>query len=129
MPTTSGYTCRTFTPAVPSALELLRGVTQPPPAPPAPQQAAAPPSPFTYDDWQPNPTPSHPREAVRLVRRNGQPFAWWRQEWVPPMPLPTYSPPITLEGFAQDALYTVSGELIAVSVDPQSLMNHLAASC
>jgi hypothetical protein len=63
------------------------------------------------------------------VRRNGLPFAWWRQEWVPPMPLPTYSPPITLEAFAQDALYTVSGELIAVSVDPQSLMNHLAASC
>ena len=114
---------------MPSALELLRGVTQPPPAPPAPQQAAAPPSPFTYDDWQPNPAPSHPREAVRLVRRNGAPFAWWRQEWVPPMPLPTYSPPITLEGFAQDALYTVSGELIAVSIDPQSLMNHLAASC
>jgi hypothetical protein len=146
--TTTGYTCRTNSRAVPSVLDLIRGgstaAPQPAASPTGPQairQHPVPPiapyrcsteppgaCPFAFSPWQPHPAPSHPREAACLVSRHGQPLAWWRREWVPPQHLPTYSPPITLEGYAQDALYTASGELIAVSVDPQSLLEHLASS-
>ncbi len=147
--TTTGYTCPTNSRAVPSVLDLIRGpgstaAPQPAPPPTVPQairQHPVPPiapyrcsteppgpCPFAFGPWQPHPSPSHPCEAACLVSRHGQPLAWWRREWVPPQYLPTYSPPITLEGYAQDALYTPSGELIAVSVDPQSLLEHLASS-
>jgi hypothetical protein len=146
--TTTGYTCPTNSRAVPSVLDLIRGGSTaapqpaaPPTAPQAIRQHPVPPiapyrcsteppgaCPFEFSPWQPHPAPSHPREAACLVSRHGQPLAWWRREWVPPQYLPTYSPPITLEGYAQDALYTASGELIAVSVDPQSLLEHLAFS-
>jgi hypothetical protein len=146
--TTTGYTCPTNSRAVPSVLDLIRGGSTAAPQPAAPptgpqviRQHPVPPiapyrcsteppgpCPFEFSPWQPHPAPSHPREAACLVSRHGQPLAWWRREWVPPQRLPTYSPPITLEGYAQDALYTPSGELIAVSVDPQSLLEHLASS-
>jgi hypothetical protein len=132
-------------PAVPvaSALELIRGTPAPPARPAAPPIQAVPtvpiapsrspgapitPCPFTFGPWQPRPAPLHPREAACLVHHHGRPVAWWRREWVPPLPLPNYSPPITLEPFAQDALYSLAGEVIAVSLCPQSLLEHLAAS-
>ncbi len=96
----------------------------PPATAPQPLQA---PCPFTFGPWQPHTRGAHPDEAIRPVFHRGQLVAWWAREWVPPMPLPHHSPPITLDGFPQHSLYRPDGVLFSTMCDSQPLLETFAA--
>ena len=111
-----------------------QGVSTAPPVPtPAPSPAAAPgaplrPCPFTFGDWLPRTDPqAQPGEAQRAVLLHGFLVAWWRREWVPPLPVPTYDPPITLEPYQRNAIYLPDGSEVESSCFPQTALERLAA--
>ena len=56
----------------------------------------------------------------------GAVVAWWRREWVPPLPIPTYDPPITLEPYQRNAIYAPDGHELAASCCPQTALQRLA---
>jgi hypothetical protein len=86
------------------------------------------PCPFTFGDWLPRTDPqAHPGEAQRAVFRNGVLVAWWRRVWVPPLPIPTYDPPITLEPYQRHAIYLPDGSEVESSCCPQTALERLAA--
>lgn len=53
--------------------------------------------------------------------------AWWRREWVPPLPIPDYDPPITLEPYQRNAIYLPDGSEVESSCFPQTALERLAA--
>ena len=102
----------------------------PTPAPSPAVAAAAPlrPCPFTFGDWLPRTDPqAQPGEAQRAVLLHGFLVAWWRREWVPPLPVPTYDPPITLEPYQRNAIYLPDGSEVESSCFPQTALERLAA--
>ena len=122
-----------------SLLQQLRAATAQqatsPPAPlhaptPAPTAATAPqqaPCPFTFGDWLPRTDPqAYPGEAQRAVILAGNVVAWWRREWVPPLPIPDYNPPITLEPFQEHSIYLPDGNQAARSCCQQTALQRLA---
>jgi len=52
--------------------------------------------------------------------------AWWRREWVPPLPIPTYDPPITLEPYQRHAVYLPDGREAAASCCAQTALQRFA---
>ena len=103
-------------------------VPTPVPSPPAAAAAALRPCPFTFGDWLPRTDPqAQPGEAQRAVFRDGVLVAWWRREWVPPLPIPTYDPPITLEPYQRNAIYSPDGSELESSCCPQTALQRLAA--
>ena len=103
-------------------------VPTPAPSPAAPAAAPPRPCPFTFGDWLPRTDPqAQPGEAQRAVLLGGFVVAWWRREWVPPLPVPTYDPPITLEPYQHNAIYSLDGQQVEVSCCPQTALERLAA--
>jgi hypothetical protein len=103
-------------------------VPTPTPSPAAPAAAPLRPCPFTFGDWLPRTDPqAHPGEAQRAVLLSGAVVAWWRREWVPPLPIPSYSPPLTLEPYQRNALYLPDGSEVESSCCPQTALQRLAA--
>ena len=103
-------------------------VPTPAPSPAAPAAAPLRPCPFTFGDWLPRTDPqAHPGEAQRAVFRAGVLVAWWRREWVPPLPIPSYSPPITLEPYQRNAIYLPDGSEVESSCCHQTALQRLAA--
>jgi hypothetical protein len=99
---------------------------------PAPLPAAAPaaplrPCPFTFGDWLPRTDPqAQPGEAQRAVLLHGAVVAWWRREWVPPLPISGYNPPLTLEPYHRNAIYLPDGSEVESSCFPQTALERLA---
>ncbi len=86
------------------------------------------PCPFTFGDWLPRTDPqAQPGEAQRAVLLGGAVVAWWRREWVPPLPIPSYSPAITLEPYQRNAIYLPDGSEVESSCCPQTALQRLAA--
>jgi len=86
------------------------------------------PCPFAFGDWLPRTDPeAQPGEAQRAVLLGGAVVAWWRREWVPPLPIPTYTPPITLEPFQRHAVYLPDGREVEASCSAQTALERLAA--
>ena len=109
------------------------GASTPRPVPtPAPSPAAAPavplrPCPFTFGDWLPRTDPqAQPGEAQRAILLHGVVVAWWRREWVPPLPIPTYDPPLTLEPYQRNAIYLPNGSEVESSCCPQTALQRLS---
>jgi hypothetical protein len=103
-------------------------VPTPAPSPAAPAAAPLQPCPFTFGDWLPRTDPqAHPGEAQRAVLLGGAVVAWWRREWVPPLPIPSYSPPLTLEPYQRNAIYLPDGSEAESSCCPQTALQRLAA--
>ena len=103
-------------------------VPTPAPSPAAPAAAPPRPCPFTFGDWLPRTDPqAQPGEAQRAVLLGGFVVAWWRREWVPPLPVPTYDPPITLEPYQHNAIYSLDGQQVEASCCPQTALERLAA--
>lgn len=103
-------------------------VPAPVPSPAAPAAAPLRPCPFTFGGWLPRTDPqAQPGEAQRAVLLGGAVVAWWRREWVPPLPIPTYDPPITLEPYQRNAIYLPDGSEVESSCFPQTALERLAA--
>lgn len=100
----------------------------PAPSPSAAPAAPLPPCPFAFGDWLPRTDPqAQPGEAQRAVLLGGAVVAWWRREWVPPLPIPSYNPPITLEPYQRNAIYLPDGREVESSCFPQTALQRLAA--
>jgi len=97
-------------------------------APMGPSAGHPRPCPFAFGDWLPRADPeAQPGEAQRAVLLGGAVVAWWRREWVPPLPIPTYDPPITLEPYQRNAIYLPDGREVEASCCPQTVLERFAA--
>jgi len=115
-------------PPVPSVAPSPGGLSGAPLGPSA--GAIAPPRscPFAFGDWLPRTdSQAQPGEAQRAVMLGGLLVAWWRREWVPPLPIPTYDPPITLEPYQRNAIYLPDGREVEASCCPQTVLERFAA--
>ena len=98
-------------------------------APPPAAASAAPlrPCPFTFGEWLPRNDPqAQPGEAQRAILLHGFVVAWWRREWVPPVAIPTYSPPITLEPYYENSIVLPDGSKVEASPWPQTALEFFA---
>ena len=97
---------------------------QPPSAATAAHTAACP---FAFGPWLPRTDPqAHPGEAQRAVLRDGAVVAWWRREWVTPLPLDGDPPDLLGEPFAAHACYDPSGRPLVSSLHSQAMLEQLA---
>ena len=102
-------------------------VPTPAPSPAAPPGAPLRPCPFTFGNWLPRTDPqAHPGEAQRAVFRNGVLVAWWRRVWVSAVPIPTYSPPITLEPYYENSIVLPDGSEVEASPWSQTALEFFA---
>lgn len=87
--------------------------------------------PFTFGEWLLRTDPqAHPGEAQRAVLHNGVVVAWWRREWVTPLPLDGDPCEAIGAPFAAHACYDPSGRvMMASSIHAQVMLEGLALHC